>query len=103
MPLSSVFAVLTQPTVDHAANRGDPEKPELRYGPSADEYGRSKAPRRIYRVIGNRNADQVNEGQAEAYSDWRKAGRCSSVRRAKNDDQKKRRQVFFANSAAVIE
>lgn len=63
--------------IDHGSEgasdeRGDPEQLELLHGPAAGKNGHGRAAGWIYRRIGHRNADQVDQGQTQTNRDWRK-------------------------------
>ena len=73
-PSTTAVGLLAQPAIEHAAERAaderrDPEHPELRQRPAADEQRRAGAARRVHRGVGDRDADEVDEGQAEADGD----------------------------------
>ena len=65
---------------DGADDRRDPEQPELREGPAADEERRAGAAGRVDREVGDRDADQVDQRQAEADGDRREARRARACR-----------------------
>ena len=48
-----------------AQQRRQPEQPQLRQRPAAHEHGRACAARRIHRRVGDGNADEVNECEAQ--------------------------------------
>src|ERR1022692_1528322 len=81
-----------QSPVDPAAERSAderryPEQPQLLQGPSADKDGRSGASRGIDRSVSHGNAHQVNQGEAKADGDGRKALGSATVSRSHNDQQ----------------
>ena len=66
--------LLAEPAVEDAAERAadqrrDPEQPELRQRPAADEQRRAGAAGRVDRGVGDRDADEVDQRQAEADGD----------------------------------
>src|SRR5581483_12034607 len=65
-----------------AGDRRDPEEPELRDRPAADEERRSRAARGIHRRVRDRDADQVDERQREPDRDPRESDRRAEMRRA---------------------
>lgn len=73
-PLTPVYRgsvlVVSDGAVDHGAEYGaddrrDPEEPELSDGPAAGEHGHARAARRVDGRVGHRDADQMDERQAE--------------------------------------
>src|SRR5688572_5745646 len=67
-----------EPPIEDAAEcaaneRGDPEEPQLGKRPPADEERRAGAARRVDRGVGDRDAHQVDEGEAEPDGDRREA------------------------------
>ena len=54
-------------------NRRDPEQPQLGNRPVADVQGDRGAARRVHRGVGDRDADQVDQGQGQADGDRREA------------------------------
>src|ERR1019366_3532654 len=57
--------------------RRQPEQPQLLDRPSADEHRGAGAPRRVHGGIGDRDTDQMNQGQSQADGD-----RCEALRGA---------------------
>src|SRR5260221_13698884 len=72
---------------DGADDRGYPEQPELLQRPAADKQRRAGAPRRVHRGIRHRNADQVDQREAEADRNRRETRGRAPVRRPENDDE----------------
>lgn len=71
-----LLAIPAQPAVNGSAERGsndraDPEKPKLLNGPSAYKKCDSGAAGRVDGCIGDRNADQMYQGEAQPDSDGR--------------------------------
>lgn len=64
---------------DPADDRHDPEQPQLLQRPAALENRYRGAARRVDRGVGNRNADQMDEGQRQADSDGKARRACLSV------------------------
>src|SRR4051794_26062030 len=78
-----------QPTAgDGADDRRNPEHPQLRERPPADEQSRSGAARRIHRRVGHRDADQVNQRQRKTDRDAGETDRRTLMRRPENDEEK---------------
>ena len=76
-------------TGQRCANDGcEPEEPELLNGPAANEERGTRAACRVHRKVGDRNADQVNQGQPEADRDGRESLWCTLVGGTQDDHQK---------------
>ena len=76
LPSTTPAGSSLEPAIDHAAQRAadqrrDPEQPELRQRPAADEQRRPGAARRVDRGVGDGNADQVDHHQRQGR--WRAA------------------------------
>src|SRR5690242_18405482 len=52
---------IDEPSESASKERGQPEEPQLRERPSADEQRGSGAARRIHGGVGHRNANQVDQ------------------------------------------
>ena len=63
-----------------ADDRRHPEQPQLRERPAADEDRHAGAARRVHRGVGHRDADQVDQRQAQADGDRREALRARACR-----------------------
>src|SRR6185369_5942713 len=80
-----------------ASDRRKPEQPELTERPATDEHCRPGAARGIDGQVGNRNANQVDQGQRETDWDGREAGRRTTVGRAEDDEQEEEGEHQFRN------
>ena len=60
--------MVSQAGQDRSDDRGDPEHPERRECPSADNECRTGAPGRVDGSVGDRNTDQVDQRKTEADS-----------------------------------
>jgi hypothetical protein len=96
------------PSVDHGAEHrprdgSDPEHPQLRQRPTADDHRRSRAPRRVHREVGDRDTDQVDQRQPEADGDRGEPARAAIVGRAENDERNIIVRTISASSPACSE
>ena len=74
-----------------ADQRGDPEQPELADGPAAGEEGRAGRARRVHRGVGDRDRDEVDQGERKADGEGGEALRCTPVRGAEDHEEEARR------------
>jgi len=71
-----LLAIPAQPAVNGPAeqgadDRGDPKQPQLLDGPAADEQGDPGAASRVDGRVGDRDADQMDQREAQADGDGR--------------------------------
>ena len=82
-------ADLVRERTKHATNDGrHPEEPKLRQCPTAHVKRNPRTAGRIHRGIGDGNADEVNERQAETDGERSESRRSTLVRSAEDDEQK---------------
>jgi hypothetical protein len=77
----------TTPASSAPAIGANPEEPQLLHRPAADEERRSGAACGVHRRVGNRDADQVDEGEAEPDGHARESDRSPAVRGAVDDHE----------------
>ena len=75
-----------------ASERRDPKEPELRERPVADEQSGPGAAGGVHRNVRDRNADEMDEREAEPDGNRREPGGSARVRRAENDHQEHERE-----------
>ncbi|KAG1259587.1 hypothetical protein G6F65_015275 [Rhizopus arrhizus] len=97
-------AVVADPLVDDAADRaaqqrGDPEQPQLADRTAAGEERHGSGAGRVHRGVGDRDADQVDQGQREADRQRREAGRCLAMGGPHDHDQEHRSEHHFAQES----
>ena len=106
--LQRINHVFQQGAIQHAAedpadDRHDPEQPQLLQSPAALENRYRGAARRVDRGVGNRNADQMDEGQRQADSDGGKARRGMFIGRAMDNQQEATGQDNFNDDSRSME
>ena len=85
-------ARVDEPGQQSADDRRDPEEPELLDRPAADEERGARAPRGVHGDVRHRDADQVDQREAEADRDRREPGRGALVRGAHDDEDEDERE-----------
>jgi len=76
---------------DGSNDGGNPEEPQLTDGPSSVEDCGGGTTGWVYRCVGDRDADQVNEGEAEPDGDGCQPCRSSFVCGTEDDEEKHER------------
>src|SRR5580698_106565 len=93
-------------TVDEAGQGGteswsQPEEPELGEGPSTDEQRRTGAARGVDGKVGDGDAHQMNEGEAEADGQRREAFGGANVSGAEDDEEEEESKDHFGHEAGL--
>jgi len=96
--------LLREPLIDHAAeyragNGRDPEQPQLLQRPTAHKERRARAARRVHRRVGDRDADQVDQREAEPDGNRCESRGSALVRSAHDHEEEDEREDDLRDQA----